>query len=136
MKIWYGYGSEHSMNLVMIGRFKDAEDAVKAQEIIERLTDQVNADVQAGLITIGDQVERFTDGMLDLLRKTNVHILGPAELEQFAYEVTVRVQDNRVVVTTEEAEVSAFLKVLLDQGARVEVYSAHEYPDTEYGRGK
>ena len=27
MKLWYGYGSEHSNNLVMIGQFKSVEDA-------------------------------------------------------------------------------------------------------------
>ena len=26
MKIWDGYGSEHSMNLVMIGHFKNSDD--------------------------------------------------------------------------------------------------------------
>ena len=29
MKIWNGYGSEHSMNLVMIGRFKTVGEAEK-----------------------------------------------------------------------------------------------------------
>ena len=27
MKLWMGYGSEHSANLVMLGKFKSAEDA-------------------------------------------------------------------------------------------------------------
>jgi len=44
--------------------------------------------------------------------------------------------DNSVPRSTDEIEVSALLKILLDKGARVEVYSAHVYPDTEYGRGK
>jgi hypothetical protein len=133
MKIWYGYGSEHSMNLVMIGRFKDASDAVKTKEVIERLSEQVDADVEAGLMEIGEVTDRYTDGMLDLLGRLNVH-LGPAELEQFAYDVTVEVEDSQVLVTTDEIDVSAFLKVLIENGARVEVYSAHYYPENEYGR--
>lgn len=32
MKIWQGYGSEHSMNLVMIGHFKSPKDATHAQK--------------------------------------------------------------------------------------------------------
>jgi hypothetical protein len=53
MKVWYGYSSEHSMNLVMIGRFEDAGDAAKAKQIIDLLTEQVNADVDADLLKVG-----------------------------------------------------------------------------------
>jgi hypothetical protein len=135
MKVWYGYGSEHSANLVMIGRFEDPGDAAKTKQVIDWLTQQVSTDVQAGLMQIGEQSDRYTDGMLDLLGKVSVHSVGPAELEQFAYDVTVKVEENQVVVTTEEIDVSAFLKVLIDKGARVEVYSAHDYPGTGHGRG-
>jgi hypothetical protein len=129
MKVWYSYGSEHSMDLVMIGRFKDAANAAKAEQVIEWLTKQVDDDVKAGLMRIGEQPDRYTDGMLELLRRTNVNSIGPAELEQFAYDVTVKAEGSQVVINTEEIDVSAFLKVLLDHGARIEVYSAHEYPD-------
>lgn len=37
MKVWNGYGSEHSMNLVMVGQFKTIEDAEKTKELIESL---------------------------------------------------------------------------------------------------
>lgn len=134
MKVWYGYGSEHSMNLVMIGQFKDAGDAAKAMQVIERITEQVNADVQAGTMEIGQNADHFTDGMLDLLGKLNVPIIGPAEVEQFAYDVDVTLEGHQVVLTTEESDISAFLKVLVQKGARVEVYSAHDYPDTGRGR--
>jgi hypothetical protein len=136
MKVWYGFGSEHSADLVMIGRFKKVGDATKAKEIINSLIGQLRADEEAGLMKIGDRADRYTDGMLNLLGKVSVHSIGPAELEQFAYDVTIKVENNEVVLTTDEIDVSAFLKVLLDKGARVEVYSAHDYPDTEQGRGR
>jgi hypothetical protein len=136
MKLWFGYSSEHSSNLVMIGRFKDLGDAAEAKEIIEQLTEQVRADEQAGLLKIGELADRYTDDMLNLLQKVKVHSIGPAELEQFAYDVGIKVENKEVVLTTEEYDVSAFLKVLLDKGARVEVYSAHDYPDTAHGRGR
>ena len=66
--------------------------------------------------------------------KLNVH-LRPAELEQFAYDVTVEVEDSQIVVTTDEIDVSAFLTVLIEKGARVEVYSAYAYPENGHGRG-
>jgi hypothetical protein len=128
MKVWYGHASEHSMNLVMIGNFKNARDASTAKEIIEWLTKQVETDDKAGLMESGGRTDHFTDGMLDLLRKVSIHSLGPAEMEQFSYDVTVKVDDEKLIMTTDEVDVSAFLKVLLDKGARVEVYSAHDYP--------
>jgi hypothetical protein len=136
MKLWYGHGSEHSMNLVMIGQFKNAGDATKAKEVIDRITEQVAADIEADHIEVGEQTDRYSDDMLTLLTSgVNVHGIYPAELEQFAYDVSVEVEDDKMLVTTEEIDVSAFLKVLLDKGARVEVYSAHHHPGTGYGRG-
>jgi len=34
MKLWLGYGSEHSANLIMIGKFEDRETATKTRELI------------------------------------------------------------------------------------------------------
>lgn len=136
MKIWYQHGSEHSANLVMIGHFENAAEATKAKEIIDELTKQVTADQEKGEIVLGSPSERYGKEMLDLLGRLNIMSIGPRELEQFLYEVKVKVEDSKVILTTDESDVSAFLKVLFDQGARIEVYSAHTHPDTEYGRGR
>lgn len=136
MKIWYQYGSEHSANLVMIGHFRDAADATKAKQIIDALTKQVGEDQDKGELVLGSPSRRYSNAMLDLLGKLNIASIGPQELEQFAYEVNVTVEGNDLVLTTEEYDVSAFLKVMLLNGARIEVFSAHDYPDSEYGRGR
>ena len=34
-----------------------------------------------------------------------------------------------IKISTDEADVSAFIKLFVESGARVEVYSAHHYPD-------
>jgi len=136
MKLWFGYSSEHSSNLVMIGRFKEEGEAIKAKEIIEKLMEQVRVDEQAGLIKLGERADRYTDDMLNLLQEVKVHSIAPVELEQLAYDFSIKIKNNELVLTTDEIDVSAFLKILLDNGARVEVYSAHNYPNTEHGRGK
>jgi len=123
------------MNLVMIGRFKDAGRAVEAKWVIDQLTEHVRAETEAGQMEIGARADRFSDKLLDLLQKLKFHDIAPAELEQFGYDFNVKLDDKLVVLTTDESDVSAFLKVLVGKGARVEVYSAHEYSDTEYGRG-
>lgn len=124
MKIWNSYGSEHSANLVMIGTFKDAASAEKAKAIIDEITefmrnghdDHRNAD-------------RYSDEALALLQKVGFHTVAPAELEQFNYDVNSEVKGNQVIIKTDEIDISAFLKLMIDEGARVEVYSAHDYPE-------
>jgi Family of unknown function (DUF6375) len=37
-------GSKHSMNLVMIGRFKETRDAENAGQLIEKIAEQVRAE--------------------------------------------------------------------------------------------
>ena len=128
MKIWNGYGSEHSSNLVMIGHFKTVADAVEAKKIIERLKEQVNAGVKSGLISDSDPPQRFTPHIMELFKEVETYIVAPAELSQFNYEFSVKLHADTVVLTTEEYDVSAFLKILVNGGARVEVFSRHDYP--------
>ena len=135
MKIWYQHGSEHSANLVMIGHFENAAEATNAKEIIGALTNQVAEDQSKGTLTLGSPSDRYTKEMLDLLSHLNVTI-GPQEVEQFAYDVSVKLDGNDLVLTTEEFDISAFLKVMYLKGARIEVYSAHDYPDTAHGRDR
>lgn len=129
MKIWNAYASEHSMNLVMIGRFKEVRDAQEAKQIIDRLAEQVSAESGAYEPDSDVRGRRFSDEMLQLLTESRFHSVYPAELGQFGLDVRVEVQGSHVVITTDEADISAFLKLLLEKGARVEVYSAHDYPD-------
>lgn len=131
MKIWYGYGSEHSNNLVMIGHFKSIEDAKETQKLIEHLSEELSDKIDPGI-----SYDRFGDNVSDLLRKENCYVLSPSELGQFLYEANIRVEGNKIILTTEEFEISAFFKLMINNGAKVEIYSAHNYPDTEYGRGK
>jgi hypothetical protein len=128
MKIWKGYGSEHSSNLVMIGHFKSVGDASQAKRIIERIREQVYADVKAGLMSESNPPQRFTDHIMELFKEVKTYIVAPAELSQFSYEFSVEQNEDSVVLTTEEFDVSAFLKILVNRGARVEVFSGHDYP--------
>jgi len=131
MKIWHGYGSEHSMNLVMIGHFKSTEDSKKTYRLIEQLTEGLR-----DKIDIGSQRDRFDDDVRDVLNETKCYNLSPIELEQFLYDTSSRLEKEKIILTTDESEVSAFLKLMIDHGAKIEIYSAHDYPDTDYGRGK
>ncbi|RYE39960.1 MAG: hypothetical protein EOP24_42585 [Hyphomicrobiales bacterium] len=123
------------MNLVMIGRFRDAATAETVTEIIEKLQSALQAEADAGRLTIGEPSDRFSDEVRSLLEEIRIHNILPAELEQFLYDLTVRRNGDKVVITTDEIDVQALMKVMLAKGARVEVYSAHEHPDTDRETG-
>ena len=131
MKIWHGYGSEHSMNLVMIGHFKNVDNAKKVKETIDLLKHELPKK-----INIGNSRDRYEDDVRKLLDKINCYTIAPLELEQFLYETYTEIKDNKIILTTEEVDVSAFLKLMIVEGAKVEIFSAHDYSDVEYGHDK
>lgn len=128
MKIWNGYGSEHSMNLVLIGRFKRNQDAEKVEKDIEKLSAQASADEAHSLDFDPPEDRRFSDEMLSLLTKLRLNTLGPSDLSQLLSDHRLHREDDRITVTTDEAEISAFIKLFIEAGAKVEVFSAHDYP--------
>ena len=128
MKIWNEYGSEHSMNLVLIGRFKREQDAKKVEMDIGKLSAQASKDDSFSIAWDALADQRFSDEMLALLRSLKLNTLGPADLGQLVSDHDLRRDGDRITVTTEEAEVSAFVKLFIEAGAKVEVFSAHDYP--------
>ena len=133
MKIWNEYASEHSMKLVMIGRFKSIRDAANAKALLDSLTRQAEEEWHeyGGEVALEDR--RFSDEMMALLRESNLYSIGPTELQQLVYDHNVERQGKEISVSTDEVEVSTFLKILIEKGGRVDVYSAHYYPDPESG---
>lgn len=129
MKIWWGYGSEHSMNLVMIGKFASAGEAESAKQLIDRLAEGVQNEVDAGRLEVGVPTQRFSEEMLDLLLALKVHGLGPADLEQLVYDAKVVVHGESLILRTDESDVAVYLKLMLEKGARIDVFSAHDYPE-------
>ena len=130
MKVWNSYGSEHSMNLVMVGSFKTEKDATEAKKIIDRLSNDLMHKVE-----LGGHTTRFPKEVMRILQDVNFFSISPQEVEHFSYEFTVEQEKEKLIFETEESEFSAFLKLFIDKGASVEVYSAHDYPEKGRGRG-
>ena len=135
MKIWNAYGSEHSMNLVLIGRFKRAKDAEKVEKDIDKLSAQASKDDSLSIMFGNPEDQRFSDDMLSLLRSLNLNTLGPADLGQLVSEHRLEREGDQITVETDEAEVSAFVKLFIEAGAKVEVFSAHHYPSDSSDAG-
>ncbi len=136
MKIWTEYGSEHSTNLVMIGRFQQAKDAEQVKKILDQLTQQAmdEADIPGHDAKLRNQ--KYSESMSELLTALKIYTVGPTELEQLLYDATLKVDDNSIIITTDEIDVSVFIKILITKGARIEMYSAHDYPDTDKEQGE
>src|SRR5258706_9605645 len=128
MKIWKNYVSEHSANLVMIGRFKEVTAAKKTLEAIDAIKEYLDTTQEDY-----EGAERYSEALMGLLQEIRCHSVSPSEFEQFRLNIQTEQKGDRLVITTDEIEVSAFLKLLIDNGAKVEVYSAHDYPDKEDG---
>jgi hypothetical protein len=135
MKIWTGYGSEHSANLVMIGRFKEASEAKQVKEIIDRLTEQAMDEDEIPEYDAAFRHRRYSEPMFKLLSEFQIYSIGSTELEQLRYDVSHEVEGNTIVFKTDEIDISAFMKILIDKGARIEIHSAHNHPDTESEQG-
>ena len=123
------------MNLVLIGQFKEIREAKEVESLFNEVTEQVRAEDSDSTTDITDGRERFSDAILALLEKHKIYSLAPAELEQFIYDAKITREDKTIKITTEEADVSAFIKLFIANSAKVEIYSAHDYPDTGIGRG-
>ena len=132
MKIWNGYASEHSAKLVMIGRFKEFKDVDEANELLDKLRDVVQGDPDTYELEPEPKDRRYNREMFELLCQLNFYP-SPMDLTQFLLDVDVDVNriNKTITVTTDEDDVSVFMKALIRHGARIEIYSRHSYSNTE-----
>ncbi|EJN3799491.1 hypothetical protein NPZ36_001002 [Vibrio alginolyticus] len=124
MKIWQGYGAEHSLNLVIVGEFKDAEKAENFEQLVSTISsflcsDESNFDVDT---------DRYGDKVLEFLSKQNLFCLSPQQLAQFMYDQSLERKGSKITISSDD-DLNAFISLLIHKGAKVECFSAHDYPD-------
>jgi len=125
MRIWHSYGSEHSMDLVLIGKFETVSGAEAAIERMEALTALAEAEWSDDDWQRRD--ERMPDTLTDELFKLKLYEMGRSDVDVYAFEHSIERNGSTVRIRTEESEVQGFLKVLIHLGARVEVFSRHQW---------
>ena len=69
----------------------------------------------------------MTGTLMDALWDLGVYDMGRWDVDIFAYEHYIEKNGAELRIKTEESEIQGFLKVLLHLGARVEVYSLHNW---------
>jgi hypothetical protein len=127
MRIWHSYGSEHSMDLVLVGTFETvsgAETAADAMKALKALAETLWSD---------DEWTR-RDGRMPTtlareLAELSLYDMGRSDVDIYAFDHSVERTESTVRVLTEETDVQGFLKVLIGFGARVEVFSRHNWND-------
>lgn len=125
MRIWHSYGSEHSMDLVLIGKFETISSAEAAIERVAALKD-----LAEGAWSDDDwrrRDERMPVTLADELGKLELYEMGRSDVDIYAFDHSVERQGSTVRIWTDEPDVQGFLKVLIHLGARVEVFSRHRW---------
>ncbi|WP_330262856.1 DUF6375 family protein [Streptomyces griseorubiginosus] len=127
MRIWNGYGSEHSMNLVLIGRFETVAGAQAAEERMEAL--QALAEAAWSDDDWRSPEERMPRELGEALSQMKLYDMGRSDVDAFALDHNVTREAQTVRIWTDESDVQGFLKVLLHHGAKVEVFSRHTWDE-------
>lgn len=132
MKIWHGYGSDHSSALVMIGRFKTLADARKAHEMLGQLTECATEDLNSGVIDYHGVNDDFSEATKEKMRDLKLFSLSPADIADLAL-LDARIEQNgtEIRIRSDDVDIGGFVKLMVAAGAAVEVFSAHEFPEKD-----
>ncbi|WP_412520876.1 DUF6375 family protein [Actinomadura madurae] len=125
MRIWHSYGSEHSMDLVLIGTFETVAGAEAAMERMEALKPLGEAEWPDN--DWRRQDERMPTALANELMKLELYDMGRSDVDIYGHDYSIERNGSTVRIRTEESEVQGFLKVLIHLGARVEVFSRHDW---------
>lgn len=123
MKIWNSYGTEHSLDLVIIGKFTNASEASEFHTLVNEITDFLSDNES---FEIG--ATKYDRETLDFLMNKNIVSLSPEQLGHFILDVNVELESNQVRISSDD-DVNAFISLLIHQGAKVEVFSRHHHEE-------
>lgn len=133
MKIWFGFGSEHSSKIRMIGTFKSASAAAEAERELERLMEMAVNAVDFDKFEENPMAWYMESEVRSVLRQLHIDYFSPDDLRQLIGEHRLErsnTNDSEVVLWTDEYDLGVFVKFLISRSARIEVYSAHDYPES------
>lgn len=126
MKVWHSYGSEHSAALVMIGRFKSEQDANIFLAELGKLQETITA-----VMPDYEEQGRFPKEIMDGLYHGKIQFcydMSPKDLDDFLldYSIDKDEKDGSVVrMTTDDVGWAGLIKMMINAGARVEIFSEH-----------
>lgn len=129
MKIWRGFASEHSANMVLIGHFVTTEDAIRAAEQLQQLHDLAITEFDYDRFYENKMSVFTTEPIPEMLKKLELYDFAAEDVEHLVRQHSMERDGKRVRIWTDESDLNGFLKFLIKKGAFLEVYSAHDYPE-------
>ena len=129
MKVWRGFGSEHSANLRMIGHFKTADDASLAERQLQQLC-ELAMSVDLDSFDENPMAWYLDEPLRRSLQELGLYQFSAEDIASLVGEHLIERHRDEVRIRTEEIAVSGLIKFLIEKHARIEVYSAHDYPDS------
>lgn len=126
MKIWQGFGSEHSAKLRLVGTFKTVADAQRVNEDVNSL----QAMVLKHENEILSQPDKYPEEILHALSRqirggASIH---PKDLEDFFMFEGFEQNGNQLIMETDDEGWAGLIKLFVNNEAKVEVFSRHFYP--------
>ena len=126
MKVWNSFGSEHSAALVMIGHFKASDDAAAFLAELKKLEDLI-----AKAIPEYEEQDVFPKEIMEALYHEKIKFgynLSPKDLDDFLQEYHIAKVDGddcAVQMTSDDTGWAGLIKMMINAGARVEIFSSH-----------
>lgn len=127
MKVWTSYSSEHSSRIRIIGRFKSKDALGSFKDSFEQMKQLVSDNYDECF----NESDKFPVEILDQLGNGTINHSGTIaahDLLDFANEMTTEFGDDAVTIKSNESNWAGVIKMLIDAGAKVEMFSEHEYP--------
>ncbi|QGZ47422.1 hypothetical protein GPZ77_02500 [Streptomyces sp. QHH-9511] len=125
MRIWNGYGSEHSMNLILIGQFQTVAEARAVTERMKAL--EALAEAEWSDDDWRSRDERMPPEISKALYDMQLYDMGRSDVDAYALDHRVTRDGEKIRIWTDDTEIQGFLKVLLHHGAKVEIFSRHNW---------
>jgi hypothetical protein len=113
--------------MVLVGHFPNIEKARAAESVMNELTKAAGSLVSAQEPTWQDPTPRPDDTFWSFLRELGLYDLTLGEVEQFGYDHMLTRKENRIEISTDEGDIQGLIKTMVSSGARVEIYSRHDW---------
>lgn len=117
MKIWKSFSSEHSAKLRITGTFKTIKDANDAATAFNELLEKR---------VVEDESYPFPKEISEVMNKYQVY-LNRSAVEDLDYIYPLDVDGKKIVVETDDFAIQALSQVFVRYGAKIEIYSRHDY---------
>lgn len=124
MKIWKSFSAEHSAKLRIVGTFQETKDINSAKEAIEALTGEVMKQDVCSLLKAS-----YTPEIEDVLKQKNLYCIGEEDLIHFTHAHNIDYSNTTITINTDELDIQGLIKIMINNGAKIEIYSKHDYPN-------